>query len=139
MPLVLSRADLEVPVNTVRQATASALLVLSLAVVVLAALDVTGGVRLLVVVAFGLLAPGWAVVAFWRPANPAMEWATSIAVSAAILVVLSMAMLLTSAWSPVPVAIVLALATAATLAVHLLADRRLAAAGRTAGRAAVAS
>jgi len=105
--------------GSLHRVIASVLLALSVLVILLALLDVSGSFRLLVVTAFSLLAPGWAVVAFWRPDNKATEWITAVAVSISILIIVAMAMVLLSAWYPVPVFVTLAAVTAAALVIQL--------------------
>jgi uncharacterized membrane protein len=120
-----SGSDVSKSELVVHRATAAALLVITASGLALAILDVNGSVRLLVVAAFALTAPGWALIAFWRPATPAMTWTLAIASSIAIQIILSMIMLATKAWYPVPAYFVLALITGAALVVHIAqADRR---------------
>jgi hypothetical protein len=112
-----------VPAPTVRgvhHATALALLLVSVAVLVFAATGAVAPVRLLLVTLFALTAPGWAIVAFWRPASAAMEWTVAICLSLAIIIVLGMTMLLLSAWYPSATMAVLAVVTAAVLGFHLV-------------------
>ena len=103
----------------VHRTTAMVLLVLSLLVVVTTLIGNLGTVGLLVTVLFALSAPGWAVVAFWRPASPSLEWTAATGLSLAITIVVAMTMLVTTAWYPQAVMVGLALLTAGTLAFHL--------------------
>lgn len=105
--------------DAVRRATAVALLAVSALVVLLATTGAGGPVRLLAVVVFALVAPGWAVVAFWRPASAALEWTVATALSIAVQIVLALGMVVTGTWSPVPVFVGLALVTAGVLVLHL--------------------
>ena len=100
--------------------TALLLLALSVLVVVTTMIGSGSEFALLATVLFALTAPGWAIVAFWRPASGALEWALAVSTSIAVTIVVAMTMLVTSVWSPAPVMIVLAAATALTLGYHLL-------------------
>ena len=111
-----------------RQVTAGLLLAVTALTLLLAVVGVTGPARVLSVLAFGLIAPGWAVTNFWAPSSVAMAWTCTVAVSVSLLLLLSLTMLLSSAWFPMTVFAVLAVATAATLALHLVRLSRTAAA-----------
>ncbi len=99
--------------------TATVLLTLSVVVLALILLDVEGPLRELLVVAFGLYAPGWAVVACFAPMRPALEWSTSIAASLAVSVLLGTA-LLELGWRPTVGFMGLVGLTCCLLTVHLL-------------------
>lgn len=100
--------------------TAAALLALSVALLALTLLDVGGQFRVVLVVAFGLCAPGWAVVAFLTPMRPSLEWSTAIAFSLAVSVLLGTAMLGLGAWRPALGFFLLLAVTCCLLTWHLL-------------------
>lgn len=88
----------------------------------LALLDVGGPVRLVVTVAFFLVVPGWAIVAFARPAAALSSTvvAVSVAVSVALDVLVAQTMLLSGGWHPERAFAVLAVVSAALLVAHLV-------------------
>lgn len=106
--------------GALHRATAWLLLLLSFLVLVLTVTSLEGGFRLFAVAAFCLTAPGWAVVAFWRPATSALEWTVATCLNIAIVILLSMVMLLSAQWYPEQVMIGLAAVTSAVLVFHLL-------------------
>jgi hypothetical protein len=82
-----------------------------------------GVVRLVAVLVFFLVVPGWAVVAFARPAAVTARVVTvSVAVSVAVDVLVAQAMLLTGGWQPRLAFAVLAMASAVLLLVHLVRE-----------------
>ncbi|MGI8459058.1 MAG: hypothetical protein ACR2LI_13225 [Propionibacteriaceae bacterium] len=100
--------------------TAAALLALSVALLALTLLDVGGQIRIVLVVAFGLCAPGWAVVGFLTPMRPSLEWSTAIAFSLAVSVLLGTAMLGLGVWRPALGFALLIVVTCCLLTWHLL-------------------
>ncbi len=103
-----------------RRITAGALLVLSLLTGLSTALDLDTPLRLYLVVAFVLLAPGWAVAAHLRADRPALEWVTAVGLGVALATLLAQTMVSARSWHPVGAMIVLTVLTAAALLPHLL-------------------
>jgi uncharacterized membrane protein len=99
--------------------TASILLLSSAAAMWLTVLDVNGTVRLVVLLVFALTAPGWAVTAFFLPLEPAIEWTLAVTLSIAISTILSMLMLISNHWIPVPAMLGLACVVGGLLIFHI--------------------
>ena len=99
--------------------TASLLLCLSVAVVLLTYLGVAGGLRLPVTLLFWLTAPGWALIAFFLPLSPAMEWTVATMLSITLSVAVSVVMLITGWWAPVGVTLAVAAVAGLMLTLHL--------------------
>jgi hypothetical protein len=104
----------------VHRASALVLLALTVVVLTMVLLGVSGTAASVLVVAFALTAPGWVVARFMNPDSPAMEWTIAVAASVSIVIVLAMILLVTGLWYPSVAVGSLALATAAGLAVHLV-------------------
>lgn len=102
-----------------------ALLVLTVLVAAMTAWPVGGLVRLLLTVAFFLVAPGWAIIAVtpWEP-RTSVRWASAIAVSVAIDLLVAQAMVLTGSWNPSRALAVMTGLTAALLTVHVIRGER---------------
>jgi len=103
-----------------RRITAGALLMLSLLTGLTTALDLNTPLRLYLVVAFVLLAPGWAMVAHLRADRPALEWVAAIGLGVALATLLAQTMVSVRSWHPVGAMVVLTVLTAAALLPHLL-------------------
>ena len=85
----------------------------------LTVLDVNGTVRLVALLVFALTAPGWAVTAFFLPLEPAIEWTLAITLSIAISTILSMLMIISNHWIPVPAMLGLACVVGGLLIFHI--------------------
>jgi hypothetical protein len=90
------------PAARVHTAVTVGLLVLTVLVLVCTAADLHVPGRLLLTVAVALTAPGWAVACRLRLGSAAMEWTVAVAVSMAAGLLVSLALLLTGGWAPVP-------------------------------------
>jgi uncharacterized membrane protein len=99
--------------------TAYILLLSSAAAMWLTVLDINGTVRLVVLLVFALTAPGWAVTAFFLPLEPAIEWTLAVTLSIAISTILSMLMLISNHWIPVPAMLGLACVVGGLLIFHI--------------------
>ncbi|MFI5613732.1 hypothetical protein [Amycolatopsis sp. NPDC051903] len=84
-----------------------------------AALDITGPLRVAVTVVFLGFAPGWSVVAFFRPGTSSLTWAVVISGSVAIDLLGAQLMLLTQ-WQPALASGCALGACAALLVFHLI-------------------
>jgi hypothetical protein len=107
-----------------RRATASGLLVLTVVTGVLILADVQTPARLFVTLAFVLLAPGWAIAAFVRPARPSLTWSVAVAVGISVSIVIAQLMVNLHQWTPTPAMLALTGGTAPLLLHHLLRDSR---------------
>ena len=108
----------------VRRATAGGLLALTAATAVFILADVHTPARLLVTLAFVVLAPGWAVAAFVRPARPSLIWITAVGVGVSASIVIAQLMVNLHQWNPTPMMLALAGVTVPLLVHHLLRDTR---------------
>ena len=104
--------------------TAAVLLALSVVLLALILLDVGGPLRVLLVVAFGVVAPGWAIVACFPPMRTSLEWSTAVALSLSVSVLLGTAMLGLGAWQPTLGFLALVALTCSVLTWHLLRPTR---------------
>ena len=90
----------------------------------LSLLDVTGPLRLVVTLVFFLLAPGWSVLAFFRPGTSSITWALVVAISLAADLLVAQLMLVTGAWRPGIASACFLSACAVLLVSHLVTGRR---------------
>lgn len=116
------------------RATAVGLLVLVAAVMVITVADLEVPFRLLLTMVAVLTAPGWAVTAYLLPLSPSMEWTLAVAFSLVGSIAISVVMLMTGWWHPVPVMVGYLFATYVALAAQLLRPvrRRIVRRGRPA-------
>lgn len=114
-----------------RPALLAAMLALSCLVVAFAVLGVEGPIRLLTVVAFALLAPGVALVSWWRSLDTAAAWLAAVASSVSIVIVLATFMVAAGAWSPVLAMNLLAVVTGSVLGLQLWRGRSAASTPKT--------
>jgi hypothetical protein len=101
------------------------LLAVTVVTAALALLDLQGPPRVVVTLLFLFFAPGWSVVAFFRPGTSSLTWALVIAASVAIDLLGAQLMLLT-AWRPALASVCALGACAVLLVVHLVTPRRAA-------------
>jgi predicted neutral ceramidase superfamily lipid hydrolase len=109
------------PMN--RPALLGAMLALSCLVVAFAVLSVQGPVRLLTVLAFALVAPGVALVSWWRSLDTATAWLAAVASSVSIVIMLATFMVAVGAWNPVLAMTLLAMVTGAVLGLQIWRGR----------------
>jgi uncharacterized membrane protein len=100
--------------------TAAVLLTLTVVLLALTLLDVTGTARVTLTVLFGLVAPGWALTAFFLPLRPSIEWTLATALSLVVSAVLSVTLLVLHVWHPAVAMAMLAAVTSCALTWHLL-------------------
>jgi uncharacterized membrane protein len=95
-----------------------------LAVAAANALSVLVGVggpwRLVLTVLFALTVPGWAIAAYLRPWRQSYVWTVAVAVSLALSILLSQAMLSLGYWHPEAALLVFALVSMVPLAHHVV-------------------
>jgi uncharacterized membrane protein len=83
-----------------RRRIASVLLVVAACTALSVLLGATGAWRLVLTVLFALIVPGWAVAAYVRPWRQSYIWTVAVAVSLALSILLSQAMLSLGYWHP---------------------------------------
>lgn len=92
------------------------LVVLGVVAAVLAAIDVAGPVRTVVVFVALLLVPGWAMVRRVHPLEPAVRFVLTVIGSIGVLTILALAMVWSQFWHPRVVSIVVLVVAAALIA-----------------------
>ena len=107
-----------------RRRTASVLLVVAACTALSVLTGVTGTWRLVLTVLFALVVPGWAVAAYVRPWRQSFVWTVAVAVSLALSILISQAMLSLSYWRPEQALLVFALASMVPLGHHVVRGAR---------------
>jgi len=82
------------------------------------------GVRAPAVLVAALLCPGWSVVGWFRHVPPALSWASAIALSCAVNILVSLALVTVDVWYPRAAVTTLLWASAALLSVCCAARHR---------------
>jgi len=107
-----------------RRRTALILLAVAVANVLSVLIGVGGPWRLVLTVLFALTVPGWAIVAYLRPERQSYLWTVAVAVSLALSILLSQAMLSLHYWHPEAALLVFALVCMVPLAHHVVRAAR---------------
>jgi len=107
-----------------RRRTASVLIVVAACTALSVLIGVGGTWRLVLTVLFALIVPGWAVAAYVRPWRQSFVWTVAVAVSLALSILLSQAMLSVGYWHPEQALLVFALASMVPLGHHVLRGAR---------------
>lgn len=107
-----------------RRTTASVLIAVAAATALSVLLGATGPWRLALTVLFALTAPGWAVAAYVRPWRQSFVWTVAVAVSLALSILLSQAMLSLGYWHPERALLAFTLASMIPLGHHVVRGAR---------------
>jgi uncharacterized membrane protein len=107
-----------------RKTTASILLAIAAFTALSVVIGASGPWRLVLTVLFALTVPGWAVAAYVRPWNQAFQWTVAVAVSLALSILLSQAMLTLGFWHPEGALLGFALVSMVPLGHHIMRDAR---------------
>jgi uncharacterized membrane protein len=103
-----------------RRRTAVILLAVAAANALAVLTGVGGPWRLVLTVLFALTVPGWAIAAYVRPWQQSYVWTVAVAVSLALSILLSQAMLSLGYWHPERALLVFALVCMVPLAHHVV-------------------
>jgi hypothetical protein len=103
-----------------RRRTAVILLAVAAANALAVLIGVGGPWRLVLTVLFALTVPGWAIAAYVRPWQQSYVWTVAVAVSLALSILLSQAMLSLGYWHPERALLVFALVCMVPLAHHVV-------------------
>ena len=104
--------------------TASILLAVAGCTALSVLVGATGPWRLVLTVLFALVVPGWAVAAYVRPWRQSFVWTVAVAVSLALSILLSQAMLTIGYWHPERALLVFALLSMVPLGHHVIRGAR---------------
>jgi uncharacterized membrane protein len=107
-----------------RRRTASVMLVVAACTALSVLIGATGTWRLVLTVLFALIVPGWAVAAYVRPWRQSYIWTVAVAVSLALSILLSQAMLSLGYWHPEQALLAFAVVSMIPLAHHLVRGAR---------------
>ncbi|GAA3438083.1 hypothetical protein [Kutzneria kofuensis] len=105
--------------NTLRR-TACVLMAVAACTALSVLIGVPGQWRLALTVLFALTVPGWAIAAYVRPWRQSYVWTVAVAVSLALSILLSQAMLSLGYWHPERALLVFALASMIPLGHHIV-------------------
>jgi uncharacterized membrane protein len=103
-----------------RRRTALLLLAVAAADALSVLIGVGGTWRLVLTVLFALTVPGWAIAAYLRPWRQSYVWTVAVAVSLALSILLSQAMLSLGYWHPEAALLAFALVCMVPLAHHVV-------------------
>ncbi len=107
-------------IPTTRQVVAATLALLTLLTGVLTAADFHTPLRLWITLAFVVLAPGWALAAYFPAAEPALTWSVAVSLSIALGILVAQTMVSVGVWYPTGALLVLVGLTFAALVNHLV-------------------
>lgn len=107
-----------------RRATASVLLAVAVCTALAVVVGATGSWRLVLTVFFAMTVPGWAVAAYVRPWRQSFVWTVAVAVSLALSILLSQAMLSLGYWHPERALLAFALVSMVPLGHHIVRGAR---------------
>ncbi|NNN00651.1 MAG: hypothetical protein HKL86_02315 [Acidimicrobiaceae bacterium] len=106
----------ERPTNQLRSRLSFALMGLDVVLLVFSSLGVTGPLRLLLGLSFGLIVPGWSFVGFLELDSASLEFALSVASSLAILMVIAQIAITLHVWHLLAIQVIVELACLPLLA-----------------------